>query len=87
MALRKVLNGTICRKGVAYIINSHTKTKTACERGNLQKICGLRNSETKTTCVYGNLDVREWLTHFTETNPYKDNGGRFDSQNCFSNNM
>ena len=38
---------------------------------------------TKTTCVYGNLDVREWLTHFTETNPYKENGGRFDPQNCF----
>ena len=36
----------------------------------------------KTTCVHGNLDVKEWLTHFTETNPYKENGGRFDPQNC-----
>ena len=45
MALRKVLNGTICRKGVAYIINSHTKTKTTCECGNLQKICGLHKSQ------------------------------------------
>ena len=42
---------------------------------------------TKTTCVCGNLDVKEWLTHFTETNPYQENGGRFDPQNCFSNNM
>ena len=36
---------------------------------------------TKTTCVRGNLDVREWLTHFKETDPYKENAGRFDPQN------
>ena len=44
-------------------------------------------TKTKTTCNYGNLDVREWLTHFTETNLYKENGGRFYPQNCLLNNM
>ena len=43
---------------------------------------------TKTTCVYGNLDVKEWLTHFTETNPYKERmGGDLILKIAFLNNM
>ena len=83
MALRKVLNGTICRK-VAYILNSQRERQR--QLVNAAKYVSYTIHKEKDNLCLWKPDVQEWLTHLTKTN--EENGGRFDPQNYpFSNNM